>query len=123
MKKIIIIFDAVGWKSYCSRLYCGAGRWQALGARGWADCAQQALGERAGWACQARAAGGRERVWRAGRAGARRAAGARALAGARAGERQLGAGAGGRQGAGRAAGRWARGRQALGARGACGLGA
>ena len=23
-------FDAVGWKSYCSRLYCGAGRWQAL---------------------------------------------------------------------------------------------
>ena len=66
-------FDAVGWKSCCSRLYCGAGPWQALGARGWADCAQQALGERACWACQARAAGGRERAWRAGRAGARRA--------------------------------------------------
>ena len=44
------------------------------------------------------------RAWRAGRAGARRAAGARALASARAraAERQLGAGAGGRQGAGRA---------------------
>ena len=58
-KKIFIMnnekkkIDAVGWKSYCSRLYCGAGRWQALGARGWADCAHQALGERACWACQA----------------------------------------------------------------------
>ena len=78
-KKYIIImkkkkFDAVGWKSYCSRLYCGAGRWQALGARGWADCAQQTLGERACWACQAPAgkrqlgAGGRQGAGRAGRA-------------------------------------------------------
>ena len=102
MKKKIF-FDAVGWKSYCSRLWS----WARHRARGWADCAQQALGERACWTCQARAAGGLERAWRAGRAGAHRAAGARALAG----ERQLGA----RQGAGRAAGRWARGR-ALGAR-------
>ena len=110
-EKKIKYFDAVGWKSYCSKLYCGVGRWQALGARGWADCAQQALGERACWACQARAAGERERAWRAGRAGARRAsvlgrAGrqghGRWRARARTGERQLGAGAGGRQGAGRA---------------------
>ena len=71
-------FDAIGWKSYCSRLCCGTAR-----SRRWASV-------------------------RAGRA--RRA-------------RQLGAGAGERQGAGRAAGRWARGRQALGARGARGLGA
>ena len=111
MKKKIKI-DAVGWKSYCSRLYCGAGRWQALGARGWADCAQQALGERACWACQASAVSGRERAWRAGRAGARRAAGARALAGARArGQAEVGC----RRK--RAAGCWARDRQALGARG------
>ena len=27
-------FDAVGWKSYCSRLYGGAGRW-GLGAGRW----------------------------------------------------------------------------------------
>ena len=122
------------------------------GARGWADYAQQELGERACWACQARAAGGRERAWRAGLAGVRRAdvlgraerqAHGRWRERARAGERQLSAGAGGRQGAGRAAGpwargralgalqagtgraagrRWARGRQALGARGARGLG-
>ena len=89
-------FDAVGWKSYCSRLYCGAGRWQALGARDWADCAQQALGER-DWAdcaqqalgeracltCQARAAGGRERAWRAGRVGAQGVLGRAGHAGAR----------------------------------------
>ena len=82
-------FDAVCWKSYCSRLYCGAGHWQALGGRGWADCAQQALGERACWAYQARAAGGRERAWRAGRAGARRG-GRRTGAGARARARASG---------------------------------
>ena len=120
------IFDAVGWKSYCSRLYCGAGRRQALGARGWADCAQQALGERACWACQERAAGRRERAWRAGRAGARRASVLRRVgrqahgrwrARARAGERQLGTGAGGRARA-RASGSWAQaqaGGRALGA--------
>ena len=82
------------------------------------DCAQQALGERACWACQTRAAGRRERAWRAGRAGDRRAsvlgragrqAHGRWRVRARAGERQLVASAGGRQGAGRAAGRrWAR---------------
>ena len=136
MKKKKKNFDAVGWKAYCSKLYCGAGRWQALGARGWADYAQQALGEHECWACQVRAAGRRERAWRAGRAGARRAAGARALAGAlarasgsweqaQAGKRQLGARRasgswargrvlGVRQGAGRAAGRrWARGARAV----------
>ena len=83
-------FDAVGWKSYCNRLYCGAGRWQALGACGWADCAQQALGERACWACQARATGGSEWPWRAGRAGARRAS---VLGGAQGGRRTALAGA------------------------------
>ena len=109
-KKIIIIFDAVGWKSYCSRLWS----WARHRARGWADCAQQALGERACWTCKARAAGGLERAWRAGRAGARRAAGALALEGARAlaGERARTSGSwacgralGARQGAGRAVGR------------------
>ena len=111
-------FDAVGWKSYCSRLYCGAGRWQALGARGWADCAQQALGESACWACQARVAGGCERAWRAGRAGARRAnvlgrAGRQAHGRWRVRARARRAAAGRRRR--RAAGRWERGR-ALGAR-------
>ena len=46
--------DAVGWKSYCSRLYCGAGRWQALGAgRRWALAGAgrwQALGAGRRWA-------------------------------------------------------------------------
>ena len=64
----------------------------------------------------------RERAWRAGHAGARRAsvlgregrqAHGRWRARARSGERQLGAGAGGRQGVGRAASRrWARGARA-----------
>ena len=117
-KKIFIMnnekkkyFDAVSWKSYCSRLYCGAGRWQALGARGWADCAQQALGERACWACQARATGGHERAWRARRAGARRAS----VLGAQSG-RRTGPGALARAGA---SGSWAQAQargKALGAR-------
>ena len=104
-------FDAVGWKSYCSRLWS----WDRHRARGWADCAQQALGKRACWACQARAAGGLERAWRAGRAGVRRAS-VLGRAGLQAHRRWR---ARGRAAAGRrrrrAAGRWARGR-ALGAR-------
>ena len=137
MKKKKKKIDAVGWKSYCSRLWS----WARHRARGWADCAQQALGERACWACQARAAGGLERAWLAGRAGARRASvlgsagGRRTSAGGRTGasgrtgagrrararasgnwaqEQADGRALGARQGAGRPAGRWARGR-ALGA--------
>ena len=86
----------------------------ALGARGWVDCTQQALGERACWACQARAAGGHERACWGAQGGRRTGAGRRARARAssswaqaQAGGRALGA----RQGAGRAAGRrWAAGR-------------
>ena len=92
-----------GWATAQLSLELGAG--QALGARGWADCAQQALGERACWACQAPAAGGCERAWRAGLAcwGAQ-------------GSRRTGAGGRARA---RASGSWAQaqaGGRALGAR-------
>ena len=133
-KKIFIMnnekkkIDAVGWKSYCSRLYCGAGR-----CRRWARVAGRTARSRrwasvrVGRARRARQAGvsghGAQGVLgRAGRAcwgaqgGRRTGAGGRGRA---RGERQLGAGAGARQGARRAASRrWARGRQALGTRGA-----
>ena len=100
----------------------GAGRrWARVAgrtarSRSWASV-------RAGRARRARQAGvsGRGAQGVLGRAG--RQAHVRWRARASAGEGQLGAGAGGRQGAGRAARRWARYRQALGARGARGLGA
>ena len=112
-------FDAVGWKSYCSRLYCGAGRWLGCWACWcWALDAGQALGARGArrWACvgaRARAqvgAGARRRQGRAG-AGALGRAGRSWQAG------------GGRTGGGRAGARGERqacaGRAASGAHGAC----
>ena len=136
----------IGYCMICIvRLYCGE-QWQRQGAGLGTGARAGALGRAAGAGACGRVLGAR--AWhgqasgrRAGSAGERQAHG-RWRASARADERQLGTGAGGRQGAGRAAGRWARGRalgarqgagraagrwargrQALGARGARGLGA
>ena len=98
--------DAVGWKSYCSRLYCGARRW--LGA-GWAHWARSRRKRGQAWA-QAGVQGARGRRACVRRAGVARERGAGALGG-------MGAGALGGTGAG-ARGAGARGREDGGARGA-----
>ena len=68
MKKKKKNFGAVGWKSYCSRLWSWAGAGRAGGARG-------AQAGRAARRRGARRAGGRWASVRAGRAGRARQAG------------------------------------------------
>ena len=64
MKKKIFFFDAVGWKSYCSRLWSwaqGAGRWAARrvrAGRAW-QASVSGRGAQGRGACRLAGAGGR----------------------------------------------------------------